>query len=47
MYQRICQPNAADGSTTAPTHLLLGHVSYIAPGLCCRLFVTSSLFWLV
>ena len=27
MYQRVCQPNAADGSTTAPTHLLLGQVS--------------------
>jgi len=27
VYQRVCQPNAADGSTTGPTHLLLGQVS--------------------
>jgi len=26
VYKRICQPNAADGTTTAPVHLLTGHV---------------------
>ena len=26
VYKRVCQPNDEDGATTAPVHLLTGHV---------------------
>jgi len=47
VYKRICQPDDEDGATTAPVHLLTGHVRLLPlPLPFAKLKVTSlTVLW--